>query len=137
VGQWLILRGHLPRTGWWILATLVGYSAPMALRWMAPGLEPPWLVGAAMYLTFGIVLGVLQWLVLRGRVDRASWWIAISIGGWMLAFALTGLAVVSGLYVEPFDLLAAFFVPVAVAGGGIMWLLRRSPSAVVRENLPN
>lgn len=135
--QWLVLRGHLPRTGWWILATLIGYSMPLSFGSFVGGLEPPWLAGLAMFLEFGVVLGVLQWLVLRGRVGHARWWIAISIAGWAIAAALIDLAYISGLYVEPFDLLAAFLVPVAVAGGGIVWLLRQSVPAIARENLPN
>ncbi len=79
-----------------------------------------------MFLTFGVILGILQWLTLRGRVYQAGWWVAISIAGWLAAFALTGAAIVSGLYVEPFDMLAAFIVPIAIAGAGIIWLLRRA-----------
>lgn len=136
VAQWLVLRRLLPRTGWWVLATLIGYSIPMAFGSLVSGLEPPWLAGMVIFLEFGVILGALQWLVLRGRVDHAGWWIAISLAGWAIAAALIDLAYVSGLYVEPFDLLAAFLVPVAVAGGGIAWLLRRSAAPVSPNNLP-
>ena len=43
-----------------------------------------------------------------------------------LAFLLIGAAYLSGLYVEPFDMLAAFLVPTIVTGGGMLWLLRRT-----------
>jgi len=125
--QWLVLRRRLPRTGWWVLATLIGYSIPLALGGnLAGGFEPPWLAGLVIFLEFGVILGALQWLVLRGRVNHSGWWIAISIAGWAIAAALVDLAYLSGLYVEPFDLLAAFIIPVAVAGGGFVWLLRQS-----------
>lgn len=108
----------------------------MAFGSLVSGLEPPWLAGMVIFLEFGVILGALQWLVLRGRVDHAGWWIAISLAGWAMAAALIDLAYISGLYVEPFDLLAAFLVPVAVAGGGIAWLLRRSAAPVSPNNLP-
>lgn len=123
--QWLVLRNYLRGLGWWVLATTIGYTIPLISGPILPVREPPWLAGSIMFLMFGILLGVPQWLVLHGHVTKAGWWLAISIAGWLVAFALTGAAIVSGLYVEPFDLLAAFFVPVAVAGAGIAWLLRR------------
>ena len=130
LAQWLVIRRYLRGVGWWVLATAIGYAIPLALGRISPLREPPWLAGSVMFLLFGIVLGVPQWLVLRGRVQTAGWWIAFSIGGWLLPYALTGILVLSGLYVEPFDLLAAFFVPVAVAGAGIVWLLQRSAPVI-------
>ncbi len=124
--QWLVIRRYLRGVGWWVLATMIGYAVPLSFGLIMPIREPPWLVGVSMFLTFGVILGILQWLTLRGRVYQAGWWVAISIGGWLAAFALTGAAIVSGLYVEPFDMLAAFIVPIAIAGAGIIWLLRRA-----------
>lgn len=126
LAQWLVLRRYLSRLGWWVLATMIGYVLLLTLGPSIPVREPPWLAGSIMFLMAGAALGILQWLVLRGRVYHAGWWVAISIGGWVLAFALTGIAYLSGLYVEPFDLVSAFLVPVGVAGAGIVWLLRQS-----------
>jgi hypothetical protein len=130
LAQWLVMRRYLRGAGWWVLATTIGYAIPMVAAPNIPIREPPWLTGSIIFLLFGIALGILQWLVLRGRVRQPGWWIAISVAGWVLAFALTAAAIVGGLYVEPFDLLAAFLVPVAVAGAGIVWLIRRSPPVV-------
>ncbi len=124
--QWLVLRRYVRGAGWWVLATMIGYGVPLVAGPLLSFRKPPWLAGVSMFLTFGVILGILQWLTLRGRVYQAGWWVAISILGWLAAYALAGVAIVSGLYVEPFDLLAAFFVPVAVAGAGIIWLLRQS-----------
>jgi hypothetical protein len=134
--QWLVLRRQLPRTGWWVLATAIGYSIPLVFGSPMGGLEPPWLAGAAMFLEFGVLLGALQWLVLRGRVERAGWWIAFSVAGWVFAAALIDIAYISGLNVEPFDLFAAFIVPLATAGGGMAWLLRRTASTIPSNDLP-
>ncbi len=125
LGQWLVLRKYLPRTGWWVLATLVGYSIPLSSGMLYAG-GPSELGPVFMGLEFGIALGVLQWLVLRNRVYQAGWWIPITLAGWVLAFALTGAVYLSGMYIEPMDMLFAFLVPVAVAGAGMAWLLRRT-----------
>lgn len=130
LAQWLVLRNYLYGLGWWVLATTIGYTIPLISGPIIPVLEPPWLAGSILFLMFGTLLGVPQWLVLRGRVPKAGWWIAISIAGWLAAFALTGMVIVSGLYVEPFDMIAAFFVPVAVAGAGIAWLFRQSMPSI-------
>ena len=130
LAQWLVLRRYLRGSGWWVLATAIGYAVPLALGPLFPLPQPPWLAGGMMFLLFGIVLGVLQWLVLRGRVQKAGWWVAISIVSWLAAFALIGAVIVSGLYAEPFDLYAAFLVPVALAGAGIVWVLRRAAPVV-------
>ncbi len=84
----------------------------------------PDITAVLMPLSFGLALGVLQWLVLRPHVRNAGWWVLISVAGWALAFAATGAAYLSGLYVEPFDMLSAFLVPVIVSGAGMVWLLR-------------
>ncbi len=128
IGQWLVLRRVLPGTGGWVLATLIGYPLAFAVQRVVPCGDIPVLCGSMMFLLFGIALGVLQWLVLRGRVPRSRIWVAVSIAGWLLAFLLTGAVEVSGLYVEPFDLIAALLVPTMVTGAGMIWLLRCEPS---------
>jgi hypothetical protein len=126
LGQWLVLRRYLPRSGGWIVATLFGYSIPLSSGMVYAG-GPPALGPVVMGLEFGLGLGVLQWLVLRTRVYQAGWWIPISIAGWALAFSLTGVVYLSGIYIEPMDLLFALLIPVAVTGAGLVWLLRRQP----------
>jgi hypothetical protein len=109
-------------THWWVLATAAGYAvltlAGNLAGSMIPFQGPGWLMGGIMFLMVGIALGILQWLVLSHRVDSAGWWVVISVGGWALAYAVMGLAIVSGLYAEPFDMLAAFLVPTMVSGAG-------------------
>jgi hypothetical protein len=126
--QWWLLRRYLPGTGWWILATLGGYSAIGMFPLFSLPFTPAWLAGSIMLTMVGVVLGVLQWLVLRAHVYQAGWWIVVSTAGWALAVALIGAANLTGVYVEPLDLLSVLLIPVAVAGGGMIWLLRRSSS---------
>ncbi len=135
LGQWLVLRRALAGTGGWVLATLVGYPATfMVQRFLHRG-ELPIACGVMLFLAFGGILGVLQWLVLSRRVPRAGLWIVISLAGWVLAFILIGAVEVSGLYVEPFDMVAALLVPTIVSGAGMVWLLRRTSSEIIPAEL--
>jgi hypothetical protein len=130
--QWLVLRRVLQHTGWWVLATLAGYCLLFLLPNVLPlGAVLPEseaigrIVGGVLFALTGIGMGVSQWLVLRGRVAHSGWWIGITLGGWVLAYLATGLMYVTGLYIEPMDMAFAFFIPIAVAGGGLVLLLRR------------
>src|SRR4029077_17181868 len=90
--HWLILRRWFPRAGWWVLAsgagTLLGY---LAMGW---GLGVADTQGETAFARFavpasmviaGAVLGTLQWLVLRGWVLRAGWWVLASSVSWTAA----------------------------------------------------
>ena len=90
--QWLVLRQRMARAAWWIVASLVsgvvaggviygvggdaGFSAEVA-----GDLDVGWVIEAGLY---GAVLGVLQWLVLRGQVALSGLWVLASIVGWVV-----------------------------------------------------
>ena len=131
MAQWLVLRYFLAQIGWWVLASMIGYSIGMLAPWIVNRLEPGWWSGLFALLIYGAGLGLAQWIVLRVHFQRAVWWVALIMAAWALAWALTRLAQITGVYVEPFDLLAAFLVPVAAAGAGLIWLLRRSGPATL------
>jgi hypothetical protein len=60
----------------WLLVT--------ALGWVLGGVLLP---GLAL-VTAGLVIGVLQWVVLRGRLPEAGWWILASTVGWAGGWAI-------------------------------------------------
>lgn len=127
--QWLLLRKFLSRSGWWIIASFIGYGLPLSINQLdlIPRGEAARVVGPIlMVLEFGLTLGVLQWLVLRGHVHQAGWWILFTLVGWTLAFGATFVTYITGIYVEPFDMISAFLAPVAVTGAGLVWLMRRT-----------
>lgn len=126
-GQWIVLRRYLAHSGGWIAATAVGYALPLMTG--PAGMAGQLFLDLAslgpllLFLEFALLLGCLQWLVLRGRLRRSGWWVPISLAGWALAVLLTIVLNVTGLYIEPMDMLFAFLVPVIVGGAGMQWLL--------------
>lgn len=84
--QYLLLRRHLPRMGWWILATASGLLVGLVgSRLLFPTLyshlDSPW-SEILMTVLVGGSMGLVQWLLLRQRVCHAAWWILASILGW-------------------------------------------------------
>jgi hypothetical protein len=87
--QWLAIRGDLKHVGWWIPATIVGWALAAlgvgtlsgimggAVTGVGPdlGLLGYVVSAAAGILAIGLLSVVCQWLVLRGRVHRASQWV--------------------------------------------------------------
>ncbi len=123
--QWLVLKSALAGMRMWIAATTVGFA--IGAFFMLVDIPQLNAVGpVTAVLQFGIVPAIFQWLALRGHVYQAGWWILATIVGWPIAFGLTGLAEIMGIYVEPLDLVAALLVPAATEGAGMVWLLRRT-----------
>ena len=89
--QYGLLRRYLARMGWWVLATTGGWLLgflliliPSWLYWMDGSLN----LGSALIL-IGLAIGVGQWLLLRQRLPRASWWIGANVVGWGLLALIT------------------------------------------------
>jgi hypothetical protein len=121
--QWLVLRRHLPGMGWWIPTNSAGLCC---LLIMGP-IDAP-LVTAGIIALCGAVTGILQWLVLRGKVSRAGWLILANAASWGLLCLLIMNLPSSNL---GGDLMAMLLMTTAVAmlgavtGGVMVWLLRQ------------
>jgi hypothetical protein len=113
--QSLVLRRKIARAGWWVLAG-VGAAAVIGVVVFGVGVvntDVGWVVGASL---FGIVVGVLQWLVLRRQVARAGWWVLASAVGWFVGMPVGG--------VLDWPALGAAYG--AITGIALVWLLRQS-----------
>lgn len=76
--QWLVLRRHLQRSAWWIIANAVAWSLGLLVAFIGAGLpKPHWsqlqvaLTGAATGASMGAIIGAitgiaLVWLLRRG-----------------------------------------------------------------------
>lgn len=76
IAQWSVLRKRVRRSGWWILASTVGWVVGGVVV-VGVGAE-----GSVVGVTaLGAVSGAAQWMVLRKRVRRSGWWILVSTVG--------------------------------------------------------
>ena len=138
VAQWLVLRRHIFRAAWWVLATILGMAVGGAAG-MATGVESmvalAWAVGDGSEVvrtgaTLGAAVGVAQWLVLRQHFAQAGWWIPASIAGWTVG-AVAGLNIVGDCteFGRCFVGWASFGAIIGtVSGLMLLWLMSRSMS---------
>ena len=86
LAQWLVLWNRFPKSGWWILATAIGFGLAWSPAWnlamaiLSSGwgkwrysIEWPNVLGVT-----GAIVGLLQWLVLRRWVYQSGRWIVTS-----------------------------------------------------------
>jgi hypothetical protein len=109
--QFVLLRRYLPRMGWWVAATGVGWLLASRVNTLRP--ETIWLTG--------VVVALPQWLLLRRRVPAAAWWIVAN--GLLAVVQLPLLLAIAMLAGDPFfyinDLRALALVP---AGASVIVL---------------
>jgi len=107
--QWLVLRTRVRRAGWWVLATTVGGIAGVVVG-VIVGIAISGVVaivldvGGVQAVSLGVAIvvggavgGTAQWLVLRGHVRRAGWWVlatvlGVGMGGLVGSVVLWGVA---------------------------------------------
>lgn len=112
--QWVVLRGHLARAWWWIAACIAAALVVAFIVITIPAIDAGTGVAAG-----GLVLGALQWPILRGQVMRAGWWILASTVGWVVGGFLSG-AFEGGFLGWG----TIGFVYGAITGVVLLWLLR-------------
>ncbi len=127
--QWFVLRRVLKGVGWWVLATILGYVVATILT-SSIITELGWVAAIKGVLIYGGVPGIFQWVVLRGCIYQAWWWIVISIVGWAVAIPLTNAV----FKLSELDALAMLFITTALTGGGMIWLLLASKPNAGRTN---
>jgi hypothetical protein len=119
LGQWLILRRYVRRSGWAAAGSIagltVGYLAGFAI---ADG-------GADTVLGFalmGVGTGLVQWLVLRRQFEGSGWWAAASTVGFSVGGILAVGAAVAGLADALGGSAAAYVILVTIFGivGGVV-----------------
>ncbi len=131
--QWLVLRRYLDQVGWWVLLTSVGWVVFWELNLLN-------LLGAAEGIAFipdilhlgmfGGLVGILQWSLLRGKVQGAGWWVLASVLAGMLG-ALVADGVNATLQSDsPLDFLTGSMVGGMINGITMMWLLQQPSQPV-------
>jgi hypothetical protein len=141
--QWLALRRIFRRAGFWVLASIIGFTISSISHGVVchicgypDDLGPHGaLVWAVAFVVGGTLTGVLQQRILRRQVYRSAWWVPASAAGWglsVIGFGLIELAFPKEA--GPFaTLIGGLVLPVGlgaillgiVTGGTLIWLLRQ------------
>jgi len=135
LGQWVIIKSRLKGTWMWIFINILGIPLGLILgHYLYSGfislvipreevLAYAWIDIAYPFTVIsvaGIVLGTLQWLVLKNKVRAAHWWIPVSVLSWNIGLYLPYVALGSldlGLWSETWSISGAIF---GVMVGGIV-----------------
>jgi hypothetical protein len=122
--QWFLLRSYLPRGGGWFKATAGG----LFLGGLVAGVNMIWVSGlsvdigwyeAAIFIPFGLALGLAQWLYLRRLLPNAAWIILID------GLAACSLLLVGKSITNLLELLAFLVLPGMITGVGLWLLLKQ------------
>jgi hypothetical protein len=121
LGQWVLLRRKILYSGWWVLASGVGFAIA--------GIGDGAIVIESLYtgVVYGIVAGIGQWLILRRQVANSTIWIAFCAFGWGVAWVIGLLLGLSDDWSIGIWLFGLIF---GVLGGGstggmMVWLLNQ------------
>jgi hypothetical protein len=103
-----------PRTPTFDWLLWLQWLAVTTLGWVLAGMLLP---GPAL-VAAGLVIGSLQWVVLRQRLPQTGWWILTTTTGWA-----TGWAIVITVVPQEFGALTGPFLGAAM--GTLQWLFLR------------
>jgi hypothetical protein len=124
--QYPLVRRYLPRMGWWIGATTIGWLlATFTIFFLVEGLSinAEWFTSWIIPALIGGSVGFMQWLVLRRRVARAGWWIPASMAGWLAVRLAAGATLVG-----PLDILYLTVLPALATAVALGLLIRQAVS---------
>ncbi|MGB8225486.1 MAG: hypothetical protein WCE45_01270 [Sedimentisphaerales bacterium] len=153
--QWLALRRVLRRAGFWVLASIIGFTISSVSHGVVChicgypddlGLPLGALVWAAACVVGGALAGLLQQRILQRQVRHLAWWVPASAAGWglsVIGLGLIGHVIHFPKEAGPFASLIGNLVLPAVlgaillgviTGGALIWLLRQPMPAEELEN---
>ena len=98
--QWLALRRVIQRAGFWVLASIIGFTISSSIHGVVChvygypddlGFPLGALVWTLFFILGGTLTGLLQQRILRHQVRRSGWWVPASAAGWGLG--VIGLAI--------------------------------------------
>lgn len=124
--QWLVLRRHIDRAGWWAVTSAVGFLLGFVI-WGAVIEMLEAISGGTLdinsmvrifYPVLGASLGIAGWLVLRKHFDQAGWWIPVTVLSWVLTGLLVGKSIDKNI-----EILVIGLMPTAITGLMLVWLL--------------
>jgi hypothetical protein len=132
--QWLALRRVVQRAGFWVLASIIGFTISSSIHGVVchvygypDDLGPLGVVVWTLFFILGGTLtGLLQQRILRHQVRRSGWWVPASAAGWGLV--VIGFGIVSkilGVRLQVVGLIVSSGLLGIVTGVTLIWLLRQ------------
>jgi hypothetical protein len=135
--QWVVLRERVPRSGLWVLASALGFAMAGSMLGVIRLEENYLIAGILMMAGYGVVGGILQWLVLkRAQLAQAGLWVVANLIGSLagaIAVPIANAISSTGNYFAStlaFGLVFGAGLGI-VTGAALVWLLRQSPSSNV------
>ena len=126
VCQWLVLRSRISKSGWWILATILGTTLAVGVVQIIsriPRLEWNWdsqLGFQTMFVFIGFMMALAQLPILWEHFKGSVLWILFSIIGWLVMGLIVGISID-----RTSDIIAVGVIPAIFTGFGLIWLMRK------------
>jgi hypothetical protein len=127
--QWIVLRKRIPKSGWWILATIVGLGGGVTLAIVAvqafsdiTGMEEYWDFQPGLLMLFlliGFFLALAQLPILWRHFRGSLLWLLASMIGWLVLGLIMG-----GTIDRSSDVFAIGAIPAMFTGFCLIWLMR-------------
>ena len=122
------LKPWLSSKLWWTIASILGWF--LAMVWFDNQIQEIYLLILFKFL-LPIIIGILQWFVLRRIISRAGWWVMWSYFGLILSFFvldyLSGIFASADTATRPYALLipiVLFPIPYSlITGIGLLWMM--------------
>ncbi len=99
LAQWLVLRPYFTRSSQWIFNHASGWVVGYGLGLLVVQLFSQTPLGMLLgFVSFGVIVALFQYPVLRREVPRLGLWILVNVVGWTLGAYLSQLA--AGLFFQ-------------------------------------
>ena len=113
----------------WLIASVAGALLGWIIGWQASFIVPGGVSTLVLGFTMGLLLGAMQWLVLRAHIKGSGWWVFVSALGWAVGFSIgVELALRLGLTDVLFGLVVGIFTGITL--GIFQWI-------ILRRQVPN
>ncbi len=138
--QWFILRKYIARVAWWPVITTCGWvlfwvlESSSILSKLLGARSGIAFVADALHFTFlGLLVGVLQWLLLRKKVFAAGWWILASVVGTAFGAVVADSIALALGGDSPLDFLTGSIIWALITGICMMWLMQHTYAVTDHE----
>jgi hypothetical protein len=125
VCQCLVLRTRIPKSGWWILATIVGIMGWMALvgifQMISRNIRLEWNLDHGMLLSFvliGFLLALAQLPILWRHLRSPILWLLSGMIGWFVLGLVVGVSID-----RTSDIFVVGAIPAIFTGFGLIFLM--------------